>query len=173
MNNYILKIFVLLLAATLAAAPEEVEQGILRPIEGAVRALEGIREITSEAREGRGQVLIELVAGQERMKAFQDIDQAVSRIRTFPEDAEKPVVELEALEPDPDFVKIAAITGGENGCKGPHGEAIAATRYEQAVALTEGLSISICDADWFTPLAAMPWLSPTGWPRQSAGRPAS
>ena len=33
------------------AAPAEVEQGILRPVEEAVRAVEGIREITSEARE--------------------------------------------------------------------------------------------------------------------------
>ena len=54
------------------AAPTEVEQGILRPLEEAVRGVEGIREITSEAREGRGEVLIELVAGQQRMKAFQE-----------------------------------------------------------------------------------------------------
>ena len=78
------------------AAPSEVEQGILRPIEGAVRGVEGIREITSEAREGRGEVLIELVAGQQRMKAFQDIDQAVSRIRTFPDQIEQPEVRLQS-----------------------------------------------------------------------------
>ncbi|MEO2034414.1 MAG: hypothetical protein ABGZ35_20250, partial [Planctomycetaceae bacterium] len=42
-------------------APSEVEQGILRPIEEAVRGVEGICEITSEAREARGEVLIELV----------------------------------------------------------------------------------------------------------------
>ncbi|MCS7467269.1 efflux RND transporter permease subunit [Stieleria sp. ICT_E10.1] len=78
------------------AAPEEVEQGILRPIEGAVRSVEGIREITSEAREGRGEVLIEIVAGQQRMKAFQDIEQAVSRIRTFPDQIEQPEVRLQS-----------------------------------------------------------------------------
>ncbi len=72
------------------------EQGILRPIEGAVRGVEGIREITSEAREGRGEVLIELVAGQDRMKVFQDIDQAVSRIRTFPDQIEQPEVRLQS-----------------------------------------------------------------------------
>ncbi|TWT42797.1 Swarming motility protein SwrC [Thalassoglobus neptunius] len=66
------------------AAPTEVEQGILQPIEEAVRGVEGVREIVSEAREGRGEVLIELVAGQNRMKVFQDIDQAVNRIQTFP-----------------------------------------------------------------------------------------
>lgn len=80
------------------AAPAEVEQGILRPIEGAIRSVEGIREITSEAREGRGEVLIELVAGEQRMKAFQDIDQAVSRIRTFPEQIEQPEVSLQSRQ---------------------------------------------------------------------------
>lgn len=80
------------------AAPSEVEQGILRPIEEAVRGVEGIREITSRAREGRGEVNIELVAGQQRMKAFQDIDQAVSRIRTFPEQIEQPEVQLQTRQ---------------------------------------------------------------------------
>lgn len=78
------------------AAPEEVEQGILRPIEEAVRGVEGIREITSQAREGRGSVVIELIGGMDRMKVYQDIDQAVSRIRTFPEQIEQPVVRLES-----------------------------------------------------------------------------
>ena len=78
------------------AAPEEVEQGILRPIEGAVRGSEGIQRITSEAREGRGEVLIELIAGQDRMKAFQEIDQAIKRIRTFPDQIEQPEVRLQS-----------------------------------------------------------------------------
>lgn len=76
------------------AAPAEVEQGILRPVEAAIRGIAGIREITSTAREGRGSVQIELVAGTDRMKAFQDIDQAVGRIRTFPDDTEEPEVSL-------------------------------------------------------------------------------
>jgi multidrug efflux pump subunit AcrB len=80
------------------AAPSEVEQGILRPIEEAIRGVEGIREITSRAREGRGDVTIELVAGEQRMKAFQDVDQAVSRIRTFPEQIEQPEVRLQSRQ---------------------------------------------------------------------------
>ena len=78
------------------ASPSEVEQGILAPIEGAVRSVDGLERIISEAREGRGEVLIELVAGQNRMKAFQDIDQAISRIRTFPDQIEQPEVRLES-----------------------------------------------------------------------------
>lgn len=80
------------------AAPEEVEQGILRPIEEAVRGVDGIHELTSQAREERGSVSIELVAGAERMKAFQDIDQAVSRIRTFPDDIDQPEVRLQTRQ---------------------------------------------------------------------------
>lgn len=78
------------------ASPSEVEQGILAPVESAVREVDGIERITSEARESRGEVLIELVAGQDRMKAFQDVDQAVSRIRTFPDQIEQPEVNLES-----------------------------------------------------------------------------
>ncbi len=80
------------------ASPSEVEQGILAPIEGAVRDVDGIERVTSEAREGRGEVVIELVAGQDRMKAFQEVDQAVNRIRTFPDQIEQPEVNLESQQ---------------------------------------------------------------------------
>ena len=76
------------------AAPAEVEQGILRPVEEAIRGVEGIKEVVSTAREGSGSIEIELVAGTDRMKSFQDIDQAVTRIRTFPDDIEEPEVRL-------------------------------------------------------------------------------
>jgi multidrug efflux pump subunit AcrB len=80
------------------ATPAEVEQGILQPVEEAIRGVQGIREITSTAREGSGTVEIELVSGINRMKAFQDIDQAVTRIRTFPDDIEEPEVILQIQE---------------------------------------------------------------------------
>ncbi len=76
------------------ASPAEVEQGILLPVEEAIRGVQGIKEVVSTAREGSGSVSIELVAGTDRMKAFQDIDQAVNRIRTFPDDIEEPEVRL-------------------------------------------------------------------------------
>jgi multidrug efflux pump subunit AcrB len=82
------------------AAPAEVEFGILMPVEEAVRGVQGIKEITSTAREGSGQVQIELVPGTERMKAFQDIQQAVNRIRTFPDDIEEPEVVLQSQQRD-------------------------------------------------------------------------
>ncbi len=80
------------------AAPEEVEAGILQPIEQALRDVSGIQEITSYAREGRAYVEATLVSGQPRMKVFQDIDQAVNRIRTFPEQIEQPDVRLDSRQ---------------------------------------------------------------------------
>lgn len=78
------------------SSPEEVEQGILRPVEEAIRGVQGIEEITSEAGEGSGSVSIELVVGSDRMQVFQDIDQAVNRITTFPDDIEQPEVRLQS-----------------------------------------------------------------------------
>jgi multidrug efflux pump subunit AcrB len=77
------------------ASPAEVEQGILMPVEEAARGVQGIKETTATAREGSGQVNFELVAGVDRIKTFQDIDQAIAQIRTFPEDAEEPEVRLQ------------------------------------------------------------------------------
>ena len=82
------------------AAPAEVEQGILLPVEEAIKGIQGIKEIVSTANEGSGEVLIELVPGTNRMKAFQDIDQAISRIRTFPDDIEQPEVNLQSRQRD-------------------------------------------------------------------------
>jgi len=82
------------------ASPAEVEQGVLQPVEEAVRSVQGIKEIVSQANEGSGQINIELVAGSERMKAFQDIDQAINRIRTFPDDIERPEVSLRSRQRD-------------------------------------------------------------------------
>jgi len=82
------------------AAPEEVEEGIILPVEETIRGVQGIKEVTSTADEGRGTVSVELVVGTDRMKAFQDIDQAVSRIQTFPDDIEQPQVTLQDRQRD-------------------------------------------------------------------------
>jgi len=76
------------------ASPEEVEQGIILGIEEAVRSLEGIKELSSTAAEGRGSVSLELMTDVDQQKVYQEIKQEVDRIRTFPDDAEEPQVSL-------------------------------------------------------------------------------
>lgn len=77
------------------ASPEEVEQGIVLVIEENVRAIDGVKEVTATAAEGRGTVNIELREGVDAQKVYQEIKQAVDRIVTFPQDAERPEVALQ------------------------------------------------------------------------------
>ncbi len=76
------------------ASPEEVEQGIILAVEEAIRGLEGVKELTASASEGRGTVTVELLEGADHQKIYQEIKQEIDRITTFPEDAEEPQVTL-------------------------------------------------------------------------------
>ena len=76
------------------ASPEEVESGIILAVEEAVRDLEGIDEITSEASEGRASVTLEALDGADVTQLWQEIKSEVDRIDTFPDEAEDPVVTI-------------------------------------------------------------------------------
>ncbi len=76
------------------ASPEEIEQGIILVIEEAIRGLDGIEEVVATASEGSGQVVAELIEGVDRQVVFQDIQQEINRITTFPDDAEEPIISL-------------------------------------------------------------------------------
>jgi len=78
------------------SSPEEIEQGIILSVEEAVRGLEGVDKVSSTAREGAGAVTVELLSGVDQQKVYQEIQQEVDRIRTFPEEAEEPNVVLVA-----------------------------------------------------------------------------
>ena len=74
------------------ATPEDVEKSVLLPIEEAIMGLEGVREVTSTAREGSGQVIAEVVEGEDLQNVFNNIKNEVDRIITFPEEAEEPQI---------------------------------------------------------------------------------
>ncbi len=76
------------------ASPEEVEQGIILAIEEGIRGIDGVKEIRSVAREGSGTVTAELQPRVNRQRIYQEIQQEVNRITTFPESAEQPEVVL-------------------------------------------------------------------------------
>lgn len=76
------------------ASPEEVEQGVILAIEEKIRAIEGIKQVTSTAKENSASILAELIEKTNKNKTYQDIQQAVDSISTFPEDIERPVVSI-------------------------------------------------------------------------------
>ena len=77
------------------ATPEEVEQGVVLAVEEAVRSLEGIDELSATASEGSAKVVLRLLADADTQKLYQDVQQAVARITTLPEETERPRISLD------------------------------------------------------------------------------
>ena len=74
------------------ASPEEVERGIILPIEEAIQEVDNIKEVNSTAREGSGTVIVEVITGENIERFANDIKNSVDRITSFPADAEDPKV---------------------------------------------------------------------------------
>jgi hydrophobic/amphiphilic exporter-1 (mainly G- bacteria), HAE1 family len=74
------------------ASPEELEEGVCLKIEEAVRSVDGIKRVTSIAREGLGFVVLELNAHVAAQKVLAEVRSEVDRIPSFPELAEDPEV---------------------------------------------------------------------------------
>jgi len=76
------------------ASPEEVENGIINPVEEAVREIEDVKHINSTAYEGVGMVSVEFITGTDLNRALSDVKNKVDSLRTLPEEAEKPDISL-------------------------------------------------------------------------------
>ncbi len=76
------------------SSPEEVEEGVILPVEEAVRDLEGIKEMQSTASENMGTILFEAEEGTDVNRLWQDVESEVNRIDTFPDEAEDPQVAI-------------------------------------------------------------------------------
>ncbi|MBN1224130.1 MAG: efflux RND transporter permease subunit [Candidatus Aminicenantes bacterium] len=73
------------------ASPEEVEELISRPIEGAMAAVPGVEEVTSISTEGSSQVRVSFGWGIDLDAATNDVRDRLDRIMpVFPEDVERP-----------------------------------------------------------------------------------
>jgi multidrug efflux pump subunit AcrB len=80
------------------ASPDEVEQGILLAVEEAVRGIDGVKQVVATAREGSGSVSIEVLTGYDVNRVTDDVRNEVDRIRTFPLDAEEPVISAQKIK---------------------------------------------------------------------------
>jgi multidrug efflux pump subunit AcrB len=78
------------------ATPEEVEQSIILAVEEELRSVQGIDKLVATANEGSARIVAELSADRDRRLVYNDMQQAVDRVTTFPEDAEEPRVTLDA-----------------------------------------------------------------------------
>lgn len=76
------------------STPQDAEEAICQKIEESIRSIDGIKQVTSIAREGAGYVLAELRSDvPDVQKVMSEIDREVARIPSFPELAEDPEIE--------------------------------------------------------------------------------
>ena len=75
------------------ATPEEVEKGIVIPIEEAIQDVDGIDVIRSTSSQGFGRVYVEVAVGYDTRNVMDDIKTRVDAIQNLAEEAEEPVLE--------------------------------------------------------------------------------
>lgn len=74
------------------AAPQEIEESIVRKIEEHIESVEGLKRTESSAAESLGSVIAEFRQGTDLSRALADVKAQVDRIATFPAGAERPEV---------------------------------------------------------------------------------
>ncbi|WP_082766590.1 efflux RND transporter permease subunit [Ferrimonas marina] len=89
------------------AAPQEIEEGITIKIEEAIKDIEGIKRIRSVAREGYGEVRIEVLDKFEPKEVLDEVKLRVDAISTFPDSIEQPNIYQIKPQADVMWVSIA------------------------------------------------------------------
>ncbi|WP_018970679.1 efflux RND transporter permease subunit [Rubritalea marina] len=92
------------------ATAEEVEDGVILPIEDAVADVDGIKRYSASASEGMGQVFVEVETGYDVRDVMSDVKGRVDGISIFPEQIERPVVEELILATQVMSVAVSANT---------------------------------------------------------------
>jgi multidrug efflux pump subunit AcrB len=90
------------------ASAEDVETNVLEVLEPELRFLDDVHEVTSIAREGSGVISIEFNSDADLQKAQSDVEQAVNRVTTLPEESERPIISRSVMF---DGVASIAISG--------------------------------------------------------------
>jgi len=86
-----------IIVAWSGASAEDVEGNVIEIIEPEVRFVDGVKKMTSVAREGAGTITLEFIPGTDMTQALSDVDAAVKAITNLPEDADEPEVSNSAF----------------------------------------------------------------------------
>src|SRR6185369_12168072 len=94
--------FITITANREGAAPEIMESEVIDELENAVMAVEGIREITSVARQGQATITVEFEIERNVDIALQDVQARVSAaVRLLPKDMDPPSIQKVNPEENP------------------------------------------------------------------------
>ena len=74
-------------------SPDDAERLLVRPMEKELQSIEGVKEMTSLAREGHASVTLEFTAGFDSKRALDDVREKVDTAKTkLPDDTDEPTV---------------------------------------------------------------------------------
>ncbi|MCV6595533.1 MAG: efflux RND transporter permease subunit [Mangrovicoccus sp.] len=90
------------------AGPEDVDAGIVAPLQPALLDINGLSESNAKAQQGRAQLYLEFEPGVDMAQAQQDVQAAVDGVTTLPAEADEPVVNRRVWR---DRVTDVVITG--------------------------------------------------------------
>ncbi len=76
------------------ASPIEVEEAIVVPTEAALESIDEVEEINATASQNLAVVTAELRSGVDKQRVLDEVKSAIDRIRTFPVQIERPIVNL-------------------------------------------------------------------------------
>lgn len=96
------------------SSPEVVEQGVVEPVEAAVRAIPDIESITSTASTGLGLTTVELEYGTDLDAVTQRLQTAISRLQTQLPEGVEPTVITGSLDDLP-VIQLAAASDADGG----------------------------------------------------------
>jgi multidrug efflux pump subunit AcrB len=74
------------------ATPKEMDEGITALVENSIRGISGIKEFTSQSREGSASITVIALNGYDMDELLSDVKNAVDGISNFPAAAERPIV---------------------------------------------------------------------------------
>jgi HAE1 family hydrophobic/amphiphilic exporter-1 len=81
------------------ASPEIMETDVIDPIEDSVMSVEGIREITASARQGRAELTLEFDLGRDIDVAVQEVQTKIAEARrSLPPDIDPPIIRKETSD---------------------------------------------------------------------------
>ena len=116
------------------AGAEDVDAGIVQPLETVLLAVEGVISSDSYSREGSGRIVLEFEPGRDMGRASDDIQTAVDSVTTLPDEAEEPTVRRGAWR---DRVTDVVITGPVDPMQlGQFADELIARLFERGVTRT-------------------------------------
>lgn len=90
------------------AGPSDIDDGIVAVLQPQLRAVEGVRSISSVARDGQGRIRLEFEPDWDMGRAADEVKAAIDSTTTLPEDADEPKVKRRAYR---DRVTDVLVTG--------------------------------------------------------------